>query len=848
MAAPTTRLCDLAAEQGRLEDLKVLRSAGFCSGNMYLMAARGGHLEVLRWVSEMQGRSVSLYDLVNARAEAGIRHSSNVELMAWLDEKDAEQNALREAEERERAERRAEWEKKAAREREEKEKEMRAAATLREEKQKQSLRDREARAKREAERRENAEKEREKEREKAERALLKEATENDAVLNASKEEAKAKQAMADRKAVNMLAKLVKEMDGQGDPMDAHATGQVDVDPEVRDLVEHLIQITLKDSATNRLLDLIENEPAKSERLCPKKKKRALHCALRTLICSEDHPARWIAAECMKRLIQKAPRLPTDFATWLVRTDRALEFLWSTVSEDEDELPLWLSHVMEVAQPVECPWNRRDLGRLVYPMMSRAIQSQQSELILQLTRVMGVSAVRACAHHLSEETMLTPTEMMTPWQDVVTGLWVRAHFRSKMQQAAEIGGEAWETDILLSSMRNVVDRLRKSLTLPRDLVDAFKGMMEYENIALPAKQMGEAAALSLAKGERNGFLLIAGVLMKDCVFDLEDSKSFCGAILSNGHVVKVLADCLDVGYVASQADKEVLQKASDASNTLMLLNKYTDQGVPLGCDTIAELVRYAEGQNEEDERLKDSLVSLAGLLSELTKKLSKEQLIEFVEAYYTKFSGGPLTPPPSGEQGAANASAQAAQKLQKRARGFYAAFALGKRLEDAFPRSTRDPCPINIRSIAKQALILQLDGSAESVLGELGPHLKKRLDNVNVDFRAIHDTSKQDRQEHYQRIQRLTQNIRFFEYPQKKYLTAFKSIWASYSPASTLALADVGGGSPNLPALPPAPYLALPAPLVAVPMDITQDDFNTKFAERVALIEGCDRQAHVEKLP
>ena len=84
---------------------------------------------------------------------------------------------------------------------------------------------------------------------------------------------------------------------------------------------------------------------------------------------------------------------------------------------------------------------------------------------------------------------------------MTGLWVRAHFRSKMQQAAEIGGEAWETDILLSSMRNVVDRLRKSLTLPRDLVDAFKGMMEYENIALPAKQMGKAAALSLAKARR-----------------------------------------------------------------------------------------------------------------------------------------------------------------------------------------------------------------------------------------------------------------------------------------------------------------------------------------------------------
>jgi hypothetical protein len=381
-----------------------------------------------------------------------------------------------------------------------------------------------------------------------------------------------------------------------------------------------------------------------------------------------------------------------------------------------------------------------------------------------------------------------------------------------------------------------------------LLDDFKEMMDVEGVALPVEQMAEAAALSLGKGERDGTLLITGLLSKDYVLDHQKAKRFCAKILSKDNVVKALVDSLDVTHEASQADKEVLQKAWGASQTLTYLNRHTDQGVPLDCDTMVNLVRYAECQNKEDERLKLWLISLTNLILGLTQKLFKKRLIEFVDAYYTKFPGGPPTPPPSGEKGAAKALRHAAQKFQERARGFYVAFVLGKRLEDAFPRSSRDPCPINIPSIAKQAHMIRLSGSAESVLGKLGPHLKKRLDNVKVDIRTINDTSKQDRQKHYQRIERLTQNIRFLEYPEKKYLTAFKIIWASYSPASTLTLADVGGGSPNPPTLPPPSYLTLPAPLVAVQVDLTQDDFNTKFAERVMLIEGCDRQTHVKKMP
>ena len=64
------------------------------------------------------------------------------------------------------------------------------------------------------------------------------------------------------------------------------------------------------------------------------------CALRTLISSKDHPSRWIAAECMALLIQKAPSFPKSLPHgWFVR-DGALECLWSTAS-DEDELPSWL---------------------------------------------------------------------------------------------------------------------------------------------------------------------------------------------------------------------------------------------------------------------------------------------------------------------------------------------------------------------------------------------------------------------------------------------------------------------------------------------------------------------------
>ena len=194
--------------------------------------------------------------------------------------------------------------------------------------------------------------------------------------------------------------------------------------------------------------------------------------------------------------------------------------------------------------------------------------------------------------------------------------------------------------------------------------------------------------------------------------------------------------------------------------------------------------------------------------------------------------------------------QAAQKFQERAREFYSKFSLGKRLEDAFPRLSRDASQINIASLAKLALILGLSGSAECVLKELGQHSKKHSDNVEKDFKTTNKGGKQERQELDRRIERLAQNIRFFESPKEKHLKAFKSIWASYSPASTLTLADVGGGSPNPPTLPPSSYLALlappipPAPLAAVPVEFTQDDFNTKFAERVILVEGCDRQAHL----
>ena len=97
------------------------------------------------------------------------------------------------------------------------------------------------------------------------------------------------------------------------------------------------------------------------------------------------------------------------------------------------------------------------------------------------------------------------------------------------------------------------------------------MLSEEDIVLPAEQMAEAVALSLAKGERDGLLLLTGVLWSDYVLDRQKAKSFCAKILSTGHVVKALVDCLDVTHEASQADNEVLQKASDAAQTLMYLN-------------------------------------------------------------------------------------------------------------------------------------------------------------------------------------------------------------------------------------------------------------------------------------
>ena len=633
-------------------------------------------------------------------------------------------------------------------------------------------------------------------------------TQFSALNPAEEEEEKAQLARAEIEAMYTIAIFVKDIQGQEDAIEEQPTTQFDVDSEVRRTMDHLI-LTVENSSLNRLRDLVKREPVNSLRLG---KVPVLHGALRTLISSKDHPSRCIAAECMALLIQKAPSLPITSATLLVRARGALECLWS-IASDADELPSWswISIVMSRAQHVECPWNRQDLSSLVPMMMSRAIQSQQGELILQLTRVMGGLAVQACADYCSEETTLSATETRA-WKDVLTGLWGRAyHYRS-----------AKKVDVPASEMREVVAKLRKKGARGQVLVDDFKEMMDVEGVTLPAEQIAEAAALSLVKGERDGTLLITAALSKDYVLDHHKAKSFCAKILSKDNVVKALVDSLDVTHEASQADKEVLQKAWGASQTLTYLNRHTDQGVPLDCDTMVNLVRYAECQNKEDERLKLWLISLTNLILGLTQKLFKKRLIEFVDAYYTKFPGGPPTPPPSGEKGAAKALRHAAQKFQERARGFYVAFALGERLEDAFPRSTRDPCSINIPSIAKQAHMIRLSGSAESVLGKLGPHLKKHLDNVKADFRTINDTSKQDRQGHYQRIERLIQKIRFFEYPQKMYLTAFKSIWASYSPASTLTLADVGGGSPNLPALPPAPYLALPAPLVAVPVDLTQD--------------------------
>ena len=462
---------------------------------------------------------------------------------------------------------------------------------------------------------------------------------------------------------------------------------------------------------------------------------------------------------MALLIQKAPRLPTKCATLLVRTRGALECLWS-IASDEDELPSWswISIVMSRAQHVECPWNRQDLKSLVPMMMSRAIQSQQGELILQLTRVMGGLGVQACADYCSEETTLSATETIA-WEDVLTGLWGRAyHYRS-----------AKKVVVAASEMRKMVADLRKKGARDQGLVDAFKEMLSEEDIVLPAEQIAKAAALSLAKGERDGLLLLKGVLSSDCVLDRQQAKSFCAKILSTGHVLKALVDCLDVTHEASQADNEVLQKASDAAQTLMYLNKHTDQGVPLGCDTIVELVRFAECQNEEDERLKRSLTSLTDFLRVLTPKLFKRRLIEFIEAYYTKFPGGPLTPPLSGEKGAATDLGQAARILHARARESYVKFALGKRLEDAFPRSTRDFCQINIASLVKQALILGLSGSAECMLKELGQRSKKHSDNVEKDFRNTTKGGKQERQELDKRIERLTKNTRFFESPKEKHL-------------------------------------------------------------------------------
>ena len=58
-----------------------------------MLAAYCGRLEVLRWASE----NGCPWD-AQARIEANNWYSSNVELMTWLDEKDAAHSAEREAE------------------------------------------------------------------------------------------------------------------------------------------------------------------------------------------------------------------------------------------------------------------------------------------------------------------------------------------------------------------------------------------------------------------------------------------------------------------------------------------------------------------------------------------------------------------------------------------------------------------------------------------------------------------------------------------------------------------------------------------------------------------------------
>ena len=109
------------------------------------------------------------------------------------------------------------------------------------------------------------------------------------------EEDKAKLARAEIEAMYTIAIFVEDMKGEEDAVEAQSTSQVDVDSEVRRVMEHLI-LTVEIPAPSRLLDLVKSEPVNSGRLHPKGKAPALHDALRTLISSKDHPFKWIAAD------------------------------------------------------------------------------------------------------------------------------------------------------------------------------------------------------------------------------------------------------------------------------------------------------------------------------------------------------------------------------------------------------------------------------------------------------------------------------------------------------------------------------------------------------------------------
>ena len=85
---------------------------------------------------------------------------------------------------------------------------------------------------------------------------------------AEEEEEKAQLARAEIEAMYTIAIFVKDIKGQEDAIEAQPTTQLDVDSEVRRMMEHLI-LTVENSALNRLLDLVKSEPVNSGRLYPR---------------------------------------------------------------------------------------------------------------------------------------------------------------------------------------------------------------------------------------------------------------------------------------------------------------------------------------------------------------------------------------------------------------------------------------------------------------------------------------------------------------------------------------------------------------------------------------------------